>query len=50
MVYTLATTFGINPVEVYNMPAKLAKEMLDIHIVTKEIEAEELEKMQRKGL
>ena len=47
VVYTLATTFSISPLEVYRMPASLVKEMLFIHQTVKELEAEEMEKAQR---
>ena len=48
MVYTLAQAFSINPVEVYNMPMSLAKEMLLIHGEVKKIEAETLEQARNK--
>ncbi len=48
MVYTLAQAFSINPVEVYNMPMSLAKEMLLIHGEVKKIEAESLEQARNK--
>lgn len=48
IVYTLATTFSISPLEVYRMPASLVKEMLFIHQTVKELEAEEMEKAQSK--
>ena len=44
IVYTLATAFSINPVEVYEMPASLIIDMLIIHKNMKELEAEEMEK------
>jgi hypothetical protein len=48
IVYTLATTFSINPLEVYAMPASLVMDMLAIHYQIKQIEAEELAKMEKK--
>tara|TARA_R100000742_G_C4267534_1_gene85732 strand:+ start:94 stop:300 length:207 start_codon:yes stop_codon:yes gene_type:complete len=48
MIYTYATTFNINPLDAYNTPASLVKEMLDIHGEVKKIESEEIEKMNRK--
>ena len=48
MIYTYAATFNINPLEAYNTPASLVKEMLNIHGEVKKIESEEIEKMNRK--
>tara|TARA_R100001510_G_scaffold57297_1_gene64898 strand:- start:292 stop:504 length:213 start_codon:yes stop_codon:yes gene_type:complete len=48
VVYTLATAFSISPLEVYRMPVSLVKEMLFIHQTVKELEAEEIEKAQKK--
>lgn len=48
MVYTYASTFHVNPAEVYNTPSALVKEMLEIHGQVKKIESEEIEKA-RKG-
>jgi len=47
-VYSLAQAFSISPLEVYNMPADLVKEMLLIHMAVKELESEEMNKMQKK--
>ena len=44
IVYTLATAFSINPMEVYKMPVSLVTDMLIIHKNMKELEAEEMEK------
>lgn len=49
MVYTLAQAFSINPIDVYNMPMSLAKEMLIIHGEVKKIEIEEIEKAKFKN-
>jgi len=49
MVYTLAQAFSINPVDVYNMPMSLAKEMLVIHGEVKKLESEEIEKVKLKN-
>ena len=48
IVYTLATTFSISPMEVYQMPASLVKDMLSIHKEVKLLELEEMDKMQKK--
>jgi len=48
MIYTYASTFNINPLEAYNTPFNLVKEMLEIHGEFKKIESEELEKMKKK--
>tara|TARA_R100000231_G_C5260954_1_gene145677 strand:- start:378 stop:587 length:210 start_codon:yes stop_codon:yes gene_type:complete len=44
IVYTLATAFSINPMEVYKMPVSLVTDMLIIHKNMKELEAEEMDK------
>ena len=48
MVYTYASTFNINPLEAYDTPFNLVKEMLEIHGEVKKIEAEEMEKASKK--
>ena len=48
IVYTLATTFSISPMEVYQMPASLVKDMLSIHKEVKLLELEEMDKIQKK--
>jgi len=48
IVYTLATTFSISPMEVYKMPASLVKDMLSIHKEVKLLEVEEMDKIQKK--
>jgi len=48
MIYTYATTFHISPLEAYNTPASLVKEMLEIHGEIKRVESEEMEKMKRR--
>jgi len=48
MIYTYASTFNINPLDAYNTPASLVKEMLNIHGEVKKIESEEIEKINRK--
>ncbi len=48
IVYTLAKALGINPLEVYEMPAQLVMDMLTIHGIVEEYKAEELEKKSKK--
>lgn len=48
MIYTYSTTFNSSPLEAYNTPAVLVKQMLEVHGEVKRIEAEEMEKA-RKG-
>tara|TARA_R100001509_G_scaffold94419_1_gene54624 strand:+ start:132 stop:335 length:204 start_codon:yes stop_codon:yes gene_type:complete len=48
MIYTYASTFNINPLEAYDTPFNLVKEMLEIHGEVKKIEAEEMEKASKK--
>tara|TARA_R110002012_G_scaffold80818_5_gene204776 strand:+ start:10595 stop:10744 length:150 start_codon:yes stop_codon:yes gene_type:complete len=44
MIYTYSTTFNSSPLEAYNTPAILVKQMLEVHGEVKRIEAEEMEK------
>jgi len=48
MIYTYSSTFHINPIEAYNTPASVVKEMLEIHGEIKRLESEELEKAKNK--
>jgi hypothetical protein len=48
MIYTYSTTFNSSPLEAYNTPAVLVKQMLEVHGEVKRIEAEQMEKA-RKG-
>jgi hypothetical protein len=48
MVYTYGTVFHVNPLEVYNTPASLVREMLAIHGEVKRIESEEMNKAYKK--
>jgi hypothetical protein len=48
MIYTYASTFNINPLEAYDTPFNLVKEMLEIHGEVKKIEAEEMERASKK--
>lgn len=44
MIYTYASVFHINPIDAYNTPFTLVKEMLEIHSQVKTIESEEIQK------
>ncbi len=48
MIYTYASTFNINPLEAYDTPFGLVKEMLEIHGEVKKLEAEEMERASKK--
>ena len=48
MIYTYASTFNINPLEAYDTPFSLVKEMLEIHGEVKKLEAEEMERASKK--
>jgi len=48
MIYTYSTTFGTSPLEAYNTPAILIKQMLEVHGEFKKIESEEMDKMNKK--
>lgn len=43
----LATAFSISPLEVYEMPASLVRDMLAIHKEVKLLESEEMDKIKR---
>lgn len=47
MIYTYSTTFNSSPLEAYNTPAVLVKQMLEVHGEVKKIEAEEMEKARK---
>ena len=49
IVYTLSKALGVSPLEIYKMPTSLVKDLLNIHFVAEEIQAEELDKIKRKG-
>jgi hypothetical protein len=49
IVYTLSKALGISPLEIYKMPTSLVKDLLNIHFVAEELQAEEMEKIKRKG-
>jgi len=44
IVYTLSKALAISPLEVYKMPASLVMDLLQVHKLIKEIEAEEIDK------
>tara|TARA_R110002012_G_scaffold284471_1_gene475259 strand:- start:91 stop:276 length:186 start_codon:yes stop_codon:yes gene_type:complete len=47
MVYTLSSALHISPLEVYQMPVSLVKDLLTVHGVVETIKAEEMEKMKK---
>jgi hypothetical protein len=47
-VYGLAQAFHINPLEIYNWPMDLVTDMLNIHMVAKQLESEEMDKHMKK--
>jgi hypothetical protein len=47
MIYTYSSTFHINPIDAYNTPASVVKEMLEIHGEVKRIESEEIDKVSK---
>tara|TARA_R110000851_G_scaffold303898_1_gene461643 strand:- start:735 stop:881 length:147 start_codon:yes stop_codon:yes gene_type:complete len=47
MIYTYSTTFNSSPLEAYNTPAILVKQMLEVHGEVKKIEAEEIDRVKR---
>lgn len=48
MLYTYCSTFHINPMEAYDTPFALVKQLLEIHGEFKKIESEEMDKQTRK--
>ena len=49
MIYTYASVFHINPIDAYNTPFTLVKEMLEIHNEVKTIEAEEIDRSMKRA-
>jgi hypothetical protein len=49
MIYTYASIFHINPIDAYNTPFALVKEMLEIHNQVKTIESEEIERNMKRN-
>jgi len=49
VVYTLAKALSISPLEIYQMPASLVRDLLAVHGAVKEIESEEMEKEMKKA-
>ena len=45
----LSKALGISPLEVYQMPVSLVKDLLQVHSVVEEYKAEEMNKIQRKA-
>tara|TARA_R100001082_G_scaffold93193_1_gene59973 strand:- start:4953 stop:5177 length:225 start_codon:yes stop_codon:yes gene_type:complete len=48
-VYSLSVGMGISPLEVYNMPSELFKDMLMIHNNVEKYKAEKMEEENRKA-
>jgi len=49
MVYTLSKALAISPLEVYQMPISLIKDLLLVHLTAEEIQAEEIDKIKKQG-
>ena len=49
MVYTLSKALAISPLEVYQMPISLVKDLLLVHLTAEEIQAEEIDKIKKQG-
>ena len=47
LVYTLSKALGISPLEVYQMPMTLVKDLLRIHGLMEKIKFEEIEKAKK---
>lgn len=48
MLYTYCTTFSINPMEAYDTPVSVVKEMLEIHGEVKKLESEAIKEGSKK--
>tara|TARA_R110000787_G_scaffold257117_1_gene362321 strand:+ start:239 stop:460 length:222 start_codon:yes stop_codon:yes gene_type:complete len=46
-VYTLSKALAISPLEIYNMPVSLVKDLLAVHFTFETMKAEEMERMQK---
>jgi len=49
IVYMLSKALAISPLEIYKMPVNLVKDLMVIHGTVKELESEEMDKMQKKA-
>ena len=49
VVYMLSKALAISPLEIYKMPVSLVQDLLLIHGTVKELESEEMDKMQKKA-
>lgn len=49
IVYMLSKALAISPLEIYKMPASLVQDLLVIHGTVKELEAAEMDKIQKKA-
>lgn len=47
MFYSYCKAYNVNPVDALNTPVSLMKKMLEIQSVASEIEAEEMDKLQK---
>ena len=48
MVYTLAKALSISPLEIYQMPVSLVKDLLSVHYNVEALKAEEIDKAMKK--
>tara|TARA_B100000287_G_C20485786_1_gene723008 strand:+ start:76 stop:234 length:159 start_codon:yes stop_codon:yes gene_type:complete len=49
LLYSYCQTFHLNPEEAKNTPIKTIQKFMQIHGAVKEIESDEIKKVQRKG-
>tara|TARA_R110000737_G_scaffold196801_1_gene217357 strand:+ start:209 stop:433 length:225 start_codon:yes stop_codon:yes gene_type:complete len=49
IVYMLSKALAISPLEIYKMPVSLVKDLLMVHGTVKELESEEMDKIQKKA-
>tara|TARA_R100001463_G_scaffold134791_1_gene197330 strand:+ start:955 stop:1164 length:210 start_codon:yes stop_codon:yes gene_type:complete len=48
VVYTLAKALAISPLEIYKMPSSLVLDLLSVDFAVRELEAEEMDKHNKK--
>lgn len=50
IVYSLSQALGISPLEIYQMPASLVKDLLIVHSEVEKIKAEEMDKATKSSM
>jgi len=50
IVYSLSQALGISPLEIYQMPASLVKDLLLVHAEAEKLKAEEMDKATKSSM